>query len=187
MGLLTPFGPRIGRIGPEQVQLIGYLRAWERPAAVPLAVFQSLSPAAMLTVVGRPAAQGINILVNAFYVALFNALGAVSTSTSLMTAAALSVGGSSPASVTRADAAMTGSELKRIPMSSVSVNSVDPPNVTLSYFSAAADGAMNIGEAGLWTSPTIGQGQLISHLAFSYNRPTNQDVSFDYTIARSLT
>lgn len=168
---------------PIPMGLVGRIAAYERPESMSIEDFLAATPEEL----GDPAAEADNIAVNAFYVALFSVMGNTVTTTGLLTAAALALGTSAPGTPGRTNTGLTGSEARKVSLSSVVANPADPPSVVLSYFSPAADGALAILECGLCTSATLGAGQYITHSAFSYNRPGATDIRYDYTLSRSLT
>lgn len=82
---------------------------------------------------------------------------------------------------------------QRLPLTIGSVNTADPPSVTLSYYLTAAANAIPITftEAMLYCNgasltPLTANDQ-VTHAAFSYTKNTNTDLRIDYTLTRSLT
>jgi hypothetical protein len=161
--------------------LSGAIVAYERPDGMDLETFLH-APASELP---SPVASGTNILLNGFYVNLLNLMVTNTTDPTQVAGSWMGLGtGTLTSGVSRTDTGLV-TEWKRYQVIPNAVSTSDPPNVTFSYFSPASDGAASITEVGMVTASS--GGTYLSHSAFSYSKPANQDVRFDYTLTRILT
>lgn len=159
----------------DALPLDGVLRLYERPAG---------DEGEWRHVLDAP-----NIVVNAFYNALFGVMSGVSTTSLLVGALSLGTGVLPTAGVSRTDTQMVR-EWMRYPIASVLPNTADPSSVVISFFSPSRDGAQTLTEAGLWiagATTVLGSGTLATHAIFSYSKSSLNDLRIDYTLTRSLT
>lgn len=130
-----------------------------------------------------------NIMTNNWFIDLFQAMNG----TGLFGALQVDFLGVGTGTVTpaRTDSTLV-SEWRRYSPVGSTVGLIDPPNVDFTFFSPGSDGAVVIGEFGLWHSyATITplSGRLTNHaiLGTPYNKTTTVDLKIDVTLTRSLT
>lgn len=169
----------------DPVRAEGTLRCWARPDRMPVEVFKSLP----LHMRGRPTHSAHNVMTNQWWLDIFSNLGyPPGGGATPLQILYLALGTGLTPVPTRFSPQMI-QEWNRYSPTGIAISNADPPSITLSFFSPAADGAVSITEAGLFygqatTGP--GTGTMASYLVFAYPKSTNQDVLFAYTISRSL-
>src|SRR5215471_1753599 len=168
----------------DEIEADGDIRVWTRPNDMSVEEFMSLPPHEL----PPPEYETHNVVLNQFWSDLQNVMlqgsGTVSLAISILV-----LGTGVVSSVARTDTTLV-TEWRRYPLISGLLVTTDPPTMIASFFIPAADGAQTITEVGLayagaTTAPS--SGKLATHAIFSYDKPNNQDVRLDYSIARSTT